>query len=103
MSKSKSIFQVINYADGSRSPAILCTRVEFSESCRKVYGIHVDNGDGSIESNYTSLKNFGVLVIAELEPDADGIIDRRGVSRAPIMRLDRFCHLALEPDVPFEG
>lgn len=100
----KAIFQVITYRTGERSPAICCNHGQFVDSVVKVYANTVDLEGNKLEHpDLSPLKEYGLLLIAEVHPDDSSIIDQRGVSRAPIMRLDRFCHMALNPDVPFEG
>lgn len=83
---SKSIFQIIS-ANGQRSPAICCDPFEFRDSLRKVY-------------DDESLKAIYVLVIATIDSDDTGLVDRRGISRFPVVTGYTFCTVDLNFDAP---
>lgn len=95
----KSIFQLIHKADGTRTPAMACLPREFVEACRKVYG----TPDAAGDIDYGLLQNYFVLVIASIDPDDTGLLDRRGISRFPLISLDRFCFMIENPDEYWTG
>jgi len=86
----KCIFQLCGRFDGVRSPALCCFASEFVSSLRKVY-------------DASELENHYVLVIAIIEPDTTELVDRRGVSRFPVLRADSFCALIDGSPFPSDG
>lgn len=96
------IVQTINKRNGVRSPAIMCSPVEFVLTAEKVYGVHTDlEGNALPDPDLRPLNQYLVLVVAATDPTDTAVIDRRGVSTFPLMSLDRFCHMIKYPNQEF--